>query len=200
VELQAQPRCGLHDAALASLAVVKEVEHMKPIHIFVIPLLVMAAALAAASSATADGPFARCPEDPSVVVPGPEICTFGYSVHREFPAGTRCDFDVAIDYEVTGTIYFFENPPRAVAHMVAEGAATGNGHTLVRVARFTETASPEIVFTDHGLLGRYSLPDGGTVTVFAGYDRDSILPPEPEIFHGNFFDDNDVTAFCAALT
>jgi len=25
-------------------------------------------------------------------------------------------------------------------------------------ARFTETASPIIVFTDHGLLGRYSLP------------------------------------------
>jgi hypothetical protein len=38
------------------------------------------------------------------------------------------------------------------------------------------------------------------VTVFAGYDRDSILPPEPEIFHGNFFDDQDVAAFCAALT
>lgn len=73
------------------------------------------------------------------------------------------------------------------------------GHTLNRTARFTETASPEIVFTDHGLLGRYSLPDGGTVTVFAGYDRTSILPPEPEIFHGNFFDDQDMAAFCAAL-
>jgi hypothetical protein len=107
---------------------------------------------------------------------------------------------VTIDYQVTGTIYFFENPPRAVAHSIAEGTATGNGHTLIRTARFTETASPIIVFTDHGLLGRYSLPDGGTVTVFAGYDRDSILPPEPEIFHGNFFDDQDVAAFCAALT
>jgi hypothetical protein len=75
-----------------------------------------------------------------------------------------------------------------------------DGSGLIRTARFTETASPIIVFTDHGLLGRYSLPGGGTVTVFAGYDRDSILPPEPEIFHGNFFDDQDVAAFCAALT
>jgi hypothetical protein len=130
-------------------------------------------------------------------VPGPEICTFSYSVHRFLPAGTRCAFDVTIDYQASGTIYFFDNPPRAVAHTVAVGTATGNGHTLIRTARFTETASPEIVFTDHGLLGRYSLPGGGTVTVFAGYDRDSILPPEPEVFHRNPFDDQDVAAFCA---
>jgi hypothetical protein len=156
--------------------------------------------LVAARSASADQPFQRCPEDPSFVIPGPEICTFSYSVHNFLPAGTRCPFDVTIDYQVTGTIYFFENPPRAVAHSIAEGTATGDGHTLIRTARFTETASPIIVFTDHGLLGRYSLPDGGTVTVFAGYDRDSILPPEPEVFHGNFFDDQDVAAFCAALT
>jgi hypothetical protein len=156
--------------------------------------------LVAAQSASADQPFQRCPEDPAAVVPGPEICTFSFSVHNFLPAGTRCAFDVTIDYQVTGTIYFFENPPRAVAHSIAVGTATGNGHTLIRTARFTETASPEIVFTDHGLLGRYSLPDGGTVTVFAGYDRDSILPPEPEIFHGNPFDDQDVAAFCAALT
>ena len=163
-------------------------------------LAAMAALTVAAQSAAADQGINRCPEDPAVVIPGPEICTFGYHVHNFLPAGTRCSFDVTIDYDVTATIYFFENPPRAVAHMVAEGAATGNGHTLNRIAHFTETASPEIVFTDHGLLGRYSLPDGGTVTVFAGYDRDSILPPEPEIFHGNFFDDQDVAAFCAALT
>ena len=163
-------------------------------------LAATATVVVAAHSASADQPFQRCPEDPSVVVPGPEICTFSYSVHNFLPAGTRCAFDVTIDYQVTGTIYFFENPPRAVAHIVAEGTATGNGHTLIRTARFTETASPIIVFTDHGLLGRYSLPDGGTVTVFAGYDRDSILPPEPEVFHGNFFTDQDVAAFCAALT
>jgi hypothetical protein len=166
-----------------------------------VALLVSAATLLlAAQSASADQPLQRCPEDPSVVVPGPEICTFSYSVHNYLPAGTRCAFDVTIDYRVTGTIYFFENPPRAVAHSIAEGTATGNGHTLIRTARFTETASPIIVFTDHGLLGRYSLPDGGTVTVRAGYERDSILPPEPEIFHGNPFDDQDVVAFCAALT
>jgi hypothetical protein len=159
-----------------------------------------ASALGAAPSASADQPFQRCPEDPSVVVPGPEICDFSYSVHRFLPAGTRCAFEVTIDYTVTGRISFFENPPRAVAHSVAEGTATGNGHTLIRTARFTEIASPIIVFTDHGLLGRYSLPDGGTVTVFAGYDRSSEVPPEPEIFHGNPFDDQDVAAFCAALT
>ena len=166
---------------------------------FLVGLSVLGA-LAVASPAAADQAINRCPEDPSVVVPGPEIGTFSYSVHRFLPAGTRCSFDVTIDYQATGTIYFFDNPPRAVAHTVALGTATGNGHTLIRIARFTETASPEIVFTDHGLLGRYSLPDGGAVTVFAGYDRDSILPPQPEVFHGNPFDDRDVAAFCAALT
>jgi hypothetical protein len=155
--------------------------------------------LVATQSASADQPFQRCTDDPALV-PGPGICTFSFPVHNYLPAGTRCAFDVTIDYQVTGTIYFFDNPPRAVAHSVAEGTATGNGHTLIRTARFTETASPEIVFTDHGLLGRYSLPDGGTLTVFAGYDRDSILPPEPEIFHGNPFDDQDAASFCAALT
>ena len=163
-------------------------------------LVVAVSLLAAASSASADQPFQRCPEDPSVVVPGPEICDFSYSVHRFLPAGTRCEFDVTIDYTVTGRIAFFENPPRAVAHSVAEGTATGNGHTLIRTARFTEVASPIIVFTDHGLLGRYKLPDGGTVTVFAGYDQSSEIPPEPEVFHGNPFDDQDAAAFCAALT
>ena len=52
---------------------------------------------------------------PAAIVPGPEICTFSYSVHNFLPAGTRCAFDVTIDYEVTGTIHFYENPPRAVA-------------------------------------------------------------------------------------
>jgi len=53
---------------------------------------------------------------------------------------------------------------------------------------------------DAPLLGRYKMPDGGTVTVFAGYDRDSIDPPQPEVFRGNPFDDQDVSAFCAALS
>lgn len=145
----------------------------------------------------------RCPDDPTVNLPGPEICTFSFSVHNVLPAGTRCDFEVTIDYEVTGTIYFFENPPRAVAHMSSVGTATGNGHTLIRTAKFTETASPEIVFTDHGLLARYKLPGGKTITMWAGYQRESILPPEPEIFHGNpVLDQNpeERAAFCAALT
>ena len=156
--------------------------------------------LVAAPSASADQPFPRCPQDPSVVVQGPEICSFSFWTRRFLTAGTRCAFDVTIDFESTGRIAFYENPPRAVAHTDAEGTATGNGHTLIRMAHFTETASPIIVFTDHGLLGKYSLPDGGTVTVFAGYDRSSEVPPEPEVFHGNPFDDEDAAAFCAALS
>jgi hypothetical protein len=170
-------------------------------------ILAVAAAMAAATSvagpAGAGAPPNKCPEDPTVSLAGPEICAFSFSVHREFPAGTRCDFDVAIDYEVTGTIYFFENPPRAVAHMVSVGTATGNGHTLVRTARFTETASPQIVFTDHGLFARYSLPGGRTIVMFAGYERESIVPPEPSVFHGNpplDWNDEERAAFCAALS
>lgn len=165
----------------------------------------VAAALTAALGAGADagvGPN-RCPDDPLVNLPGPEICTFSFSVHQVFPAGTRCAFEVTIDYEVTGRIYFFEDPPRAVAHMVALGTAKGNGHTLIRTARFTETASPEIVFTDHGLRARYKLPGGGTVTMWAGYLRESIEPPEPVVFHGNpplDWNPEEQAAFCAALT
>jgi hypothetical protein len=109
---------------------------------------------------------------------------------------------VTIDYDVTGTIYFFENPPRAVAHMSSVGTATGNGHTLIRTAKFTETASPEIVFTDHGLLARYKLPRerrsrvGGIParldpSARAGdLPRQSVLDNNPE----------ERAAFCAALT
>jgi hypothetical protein len=162
-----------------------------------------AIAFAGASPATAEQRFDRCPTDPSAVLPGPEICEFGpFTGGGFFPAGTRCDFDVTVSYQYWGTIYFFDQPPRAVAHTVSLGTATGNGHTLVRTGRFTETASPIIVFTDHGLLARYSLPAGGTITVWAGYQQDSILPPEPEIFHGNpppGIDPADTAAFCAAL-
>ncbi len=66
----------------------------------------------------------------------------------------------------------------------------------MRIAHYTETASPIIVFTDHGLKGLYFLPGGGVVTGMAGYSQDSIVPPEPEVFRGNGF---DVTAFCAAI-
>jgi hypothetical protein len=126
------------------------------------------------------------PTDPSVVVPGPDICDSARSpTARSFPAGTRCDFDVTVSYELSGTIYFFDNPPRAVAHLVGVGTATGNAHTLIRTSRFTETASPIFVITDHGLLARYSLPGGKTITVWAGYQQESIIPPLPEIFHGN---------------
>ena len=162
--------------------------------------VVAAAMLAVARPASAEKQFNRCPDDPSVNLPGPEICSFSFPVHVDLPAGTRCSFDVTIDYVLSGTIMFFENPPRAVAHTVGEGTATGNGHTLSRLSHFTETASPEIVFTDHGLFARYRLPGGRTITVFAGYQRESIVPPEPGIFHGNPFDAEDAAAFCAALS
>lgn len=170
-------------------------------------LFALGAALAAAGvtvgAAGAGAPPNKCPEEPPFEVAGPEICTFSFSEHRELPAGTRCEFDVTIDIEWQGTIYFFANPPRAVAHMVSTGIATGNGHTLIRTARFTETASPQIVFTDHGLFAKYSLPGGRTVAMFAGYQRDSIDPPEPFVFHGNpplDWSAEETAAFCAALT
>ena len=160
-------------------------------------------ATAAASSAADGQGFDRCPTDPSVVIPGPAICTFPpFTGGGFFAAGTRCDFDVTVSWEATGWIAFFDNPPRAVAHIVSIGTATGNGHTLVRTSRFTETASPIFVITDHGLLARYRLPGGGTVTVWAGYQQESIVPPEPEVFHGNpppGIDPADTAAFCAAL-
>ena len=167
--------------------------------------LFVAFAAAAVVGGTAHGgaPPNKCPEEPPFEVPGPEICTFGFTEHRDLPAGTRCEFDVTIDIEWQGTIYFFANPPRAVAHMSSVGVASGNGHTLIRTARFTETASPQIVFTDHGLLAKYSLPKGRTITMFAGYQRDSIDPPKPFVFHGNpplDWSDEETAAFCAALT
>jgi hypothetical protein len=176
---------------------------MRTISIFAATVVVGAAAIAGASSAAPDGPVNRCPTDPSIIIPGPDVCTFEFTDGAFFPAGTRCEFDVSVSYQVTGTIYFFDNPPRAVAHIVAIGTATGNGHTLVRTSRFTETASPIFVITDHGLLARYSLPGGKTITVWAGYQQESIIPPEPEIFHGNpppGTDPADTAAFCAALT
>jgi hypothetical protein len=176
---------------------------MKPIHIAPVAVAALAAALTLVSPAGADQPFDRCLDLPEVV-PGPGACDFGpFTQGSFFPAGARCAFDVTISYELSGRIYYYDNPPRAVAHMVGVGTATGNGHTLVRTSHFTETASPEIVFTDHGLLARYHLPDGRTITVWAGYQQASIVPPLPEVFHGNpppGVDAEDTAAFCAALS
>jgi hypothetical protein len=176
---------------------------MKPIHVFLLMSAALTATVVLVSPAAADQPFDRCLGDP-VEVPGPGICEFGpFPQGSFFPAGTRCAFDVTVSYEISGRIAFFDNPPRAVAHIVSVGTATGNGHTLVRTGRFTETASPPFVLTDHGLLARYSLPGGGTITVFAGYQQVSIDPPLPDVFHGNpppGTDADDTAAFCAALT
>lgn len=40
--------------------------------------VVAAATLAAATPASAERQFNRCPEDPSVNLPGPEICSFSF--------------------------------------------------------------------------------------------------------------------------
>jgi hypothetical protein len=175
---------------------------MKPIYTLSVMFAALAATLVLASSAAADQPFERCSNE--LTIPGPAICNFTYDPAPIFlPAGTRCEFDVTIEYEYIVTIYYFDNPPRTVAHILAVGTATGNGHTLIRTARFTETASPPFVLTEHGLLARYSLPGGGTITVWAGYQRVSIDPPLPDVFHGNpppGDDPGDTAAFCAALT
>jgi hypothetical protein len=167
---------------------------MKPIHMAVVAIAVAGAALAATSSAAADQPFDRCPVE-FVDVPGPEVCTFTYSVHRFYPAGTRCAFDVTVDFERTVTMYWFTDPDRAVGHYTEEGIAMGNGNTLRRIAHYTETASPPFVITDRGLICHYS-DANGTVTMQAGYGQASIIPPLPDVEHGRFFDAED---FCAAL-
>jgi hypothetical protein len=176
---------------------------MKPIHITVVALAVLVAALAAASSASAEQPFNRCPDDFDAwaSVPGPVVCDAAWSEDRFVPAGTRCSFDVAIHIDFTARFYHYDWVERTDGHIVATGTATNlsNGKTLTRIARFTEIASGPIVFTDHGVT-RYTLPDGRTVTVLAGFTRDSEDPPLPEVFHGNPFDDADAAAFCAALT
>jgi len=171
---------------------------MRLITMSVVTAALAAAALLVVSSAAAAQPFDRCPDDFAAweSVPGPVSCEYTWTEHRVYLAGTRCDFDVHVDFDVAATIYHYDNPPRTVAHMTEIGTATANGNTLVRIAHYTETASPIIVFTDHGLKGLYFLPGGAVVTGMAGYSQDSIVPPEPEVFRGNGF---DVTAFCAAL-
>jgi hypothetical protein len=176
---------------------------MKATHLLAVGLAALAAGLGATATATAEQPFERCPADFDAwaSVPGPVACEAGWTVDRFMPAGTRCSFDVAIHFDATARIYHYDNPPRTDAHLVEIGTATNlaNGKTLTRTARYTEIASGPIVFTDHGVT-RYSLPDGGTVTVRAGFTQDSEVPPLPEVFHGNPFDDADVAAFCAALS
>jgi hypothetical protein len=167
-----------------------------------VTMSIVSAALAAAAllvvTSVAAAPLDRCPDDFSAwdSVPGPVSCQYSWTEHRFYPAGTRCDFDVHVDFDVTAAIYHYDNPPRTVAHITEIGTATANGNTLVRIAHYTETASPIIVFTDHGLKGLYFLPGGGVVTGMAGFSQDSIVPPEPEIFHGTGF---DADAFCSAL-
>jgi hypothetical protein len=176
---------------------------MKPIHIAAAVVASLAAAFFLASTASADQPFQRCPDDFAAwaAIPGPVVCDAAWSEDRFLPAGSRCSFDVAIHIDFTARFYHYDWVERTDGHIVATGTATNlsNGKTLDRIARFTEIASGPIVFTDHGVT-RYTLPDGRTITVLAGFSRDSEVPPLPEVFHGNPFDDADIAAFCAALS
>ena len=177
---------------------------MSLIRILAVAAGALAVALGATSAAKAEQPFDRCPADFDAwaSVPGPVVCEPPpWSEDRFLPAGTRCSFDVAIHIDFTARFYHYDNPPRTDGHIVAIGTATNlaNGKTLTRIARFTEIASGPIVFTDHGVT-RYTLPGGRTITVLAGFTQDSEVPPLPEIFHGNPFDDADAAAFCAALS
>ena len=176
---------------------------MKTSYVVAVVLATLAAALGSGSTASAEQPFQRCPDDFDAwaSVPGPVVCDAAWSEDRFLPAGARCSFDVAIHIDFTARIYHYDWVERTDAHIVAVGTATNlsNGKTLERIARFTEIASGPIVFTNHGVT-RYTLPDGRTVTVLAGFTQDSEVPPLPEVFHGNPFDDADAAAFCAALT
>jgi hypothetical protein len=78
--------------------------------IWITAVIAVVAAATIATPALAERQFNRCPDDPSVNLPGPEICSFSFPVHVDSPAGTRCSFDVTIDYVLSGTIMFFENP------------------------------------------------------------------------------------------
>jgi hypothetical protein len=175
----------------------------KSLFAFTAALAAAASVLVAAQSASAGQPFDRCPDDFNAwaSLPGPAICDAAWSEDRFLPAGSRCSFDVAIHIDFTARLYHYDWVERTDAHIVAAGVATNlaNGKALERIARFTEIASGPIVFTDHGVT-RYTLPDGRTITVLAGFTRDSEVPPLPEVFHGNPFDDADVAAFCAALS
>ena len=75
---------------------------MKPFLLLLTVLAAVAVAAGRGGAAGAGAPPNRCPEEPPFDLPGPEICTFSFSEHRELPAGTRCEFDVTIDIEWTG--------------------------------------------------------------------------------------------------
>jgi hypothetical protein len=176
---------------------------MKPLYAVAVALAALAAGLAAASAASAEQPFDRCPADFDAwaAVPGPVVCEADWTEDRTLPAGTRCAFEVVIHIDFTARFYHYDQPPRTDGHIVAFGTATNttNDKTLTRIARFTEITTGPRVFTDHGVT-RYTLPGGRTVTVLAGFTRNSEVPPLPEVFHGNPFDDGDAAAFCAALS
>lgn len=176
---------------------------MSPTRILAVAAVVLAVAIGATSAAKAEQPYDRCPGDATAAAPGagPACDAAAWSEDRRLPAGTRCSFDVAIHIDFSATYYHFDNPPRTDGHIVAVGTATNleNQKTLTRIARFTEITSGPRVFTDHGVT-RFTLPDGRTITVLAGFTQDSEVPPLPEVFHGNPFDDADAAAFCAALS
>ena len=72
---------------------------MKPFLILLTLFAALGANWIGGGTASAGAPPYKCPETSPYDVPGPEICTFSFTEHRELPAGTRCDFNVTIDIE-----------------------------------------------------------------------------------------------------
>lgn len=87
----------------------------------------LAAALAFASSASADQPLT------GTVVLG---------MHTTFPAGTLCSFDVRVDLDGTGSFSIFDNPPRNIQHYEESGTVTANGKTLLVNDHWNVTTTP----------------------------------------------------------
>jgi hypothetical protein len=153
----------------------------------------LAAALALASSASADQPLT------GTVVLG---------MHTTFPAGTLCSFDVRVDLDGTGSFSVFDNPPRNIQHYEESGTVTANGKTLLVNDHWNVTTTPPSnpseelgVFTQHGAELHILVPGGGVVLLDAGYLVTLFPSGTVVVFHGQFpfAVEGDVSGACAAL-
>jgi hypothetical protein len=129
---------------------------------------VLAAALAFASSASADQPLT------GTVVLG---------MHTTFPAGTLCSFDVRVDLDGTGSFSIFDNPPRNIQHYQESGTVTANGKTLLVNDHWNVTTTPPSnpseelgVLTQHGAELHILVPGGGIVLLDAGISSPCSRP------------------------
>jgi hypothetical protein len=153
----------------------------------------LVAALAFASSATADQPLTG---------------TFPRDLHATFPAGTFCSFAIRIDLDGTGSFSIFDNPPRNIQHYEQQGTITANGKTLLVNNHWNVTTTPPSnpseelgVFTQRGAPFHILVPGGGIVLLDAGYLVTLFPSGTVVVSHGQFpFEvDGDVSGVCAAL-